>query len=160
MSSGKWRPFCLGLNELRGLKHPVVTKLKYICRTRNSRNNERDGVSNYWRLDCLFNRLFRPRSKKTSKLRVTGLCEGNSPVTGEFPAQMASNAEIIPIWWRHHVKLITDIEKNVTSSKLLKKTSIGSNYISTKAPTLMNDNPLPPFVDAYEISRISIMHRE
>ena len=33
------------------------------------------------------------RSKKTSKLRVTGLCVGNSPVTGEFPAQMASNAE-------------------------------------------------------------------
>ena len=32
-------------------------------------------------------------SKKTSKLRVTGLCEGNSPVTGEFPAQRASNAD-------------------------------------------------------------------
>ena len=42
------------------------------------------------------------RSKKTSKLRVTGLCEGNSPVTGEFPAQRASNAENISIWWRHH----------------------------------------------------------
>ena len=28
------------------------------------------------RLECLFNRLFRPRSKKTSKLRVTGLCVG------------------------------------------------------------------------------------
>ena len=38
------------------------------------------------------NRLFRHRSKKTSKLRVTDLCVGNSPVTGEFPAQMASNA--------------------------------------------------------------------
>ena len=35
-------------------------------------------------------------------LRVTGLCVGNSPVTGEFPAQMASNAENISIWWRHH----------------------------------------------------------
>ena len=44
-------------------------------------------------LTCLFNRSFRRRSNKTSKLRVTGLCEGNSPVTGEFPAQMASNAE-------------------------------------------------------------------
>ena len=40
--------------------------------------------------------------KKTSKLRVTGRCEGNSPVTGEFPAQMASNVENISIWWRHH----------------------------------------------------------
>ena len=35
--------------------------------------------------DCLLNRLFRGRSKKTSQLRVTGLYEGNSPVTDEFP---------------------------------------------------------------------------
>ena len=42
-------------------------------------------------------------SKKTSKLHVTGLCEGNPPVTGEFPAQRASNAENVSIWWRHHV---------------------------------------------------------
>ena len=40
---------------------------------------------------------------KTLKLRVTGLCEGNSPVTSEFPAQRASNAENVSIWWRHHV---------------------------------------------------------
>ena len=44
----------------------------------------------------------RRRSKKTSKLRATGLCAGNSPVTGEFPARMASNAENVSIWWRHH----------------------------------------------------------
>ena len=29
-------------------------------------------------------------STKTSKLRVTGLCEENLPVTNEFPTQMAS----------------------------------------------------------------------
>ena len=28
---------------------------------------------------------------------------GNSPEAGEFPAQMASNAENVSIWWRHHV---------------------------------------------------------
>ena len=66
------------------------------------RHNERVGASNQLRLDRLLNRLFRRRSKKTHKLRVTGLCEGNSPVTGDFPAQMASNAEIVSIWWRHH----------------------------------------------------------
>ena len=27
---------------------------------------------------------------------------GNSPGTGEFLAQMASNAENVSIWWRHH----------------------------------------------------------
>ena len=32
-----------------------------------------------------------------------GLCEGNSTVTGEFPAQRASNAENVSIWWRHPV---------------------------------------------------------
>ena len=41
--------------------------------------------------------------KKTSKLRVIGRCEGNSPVTGEFSAQRASNAENVSIWWCHHV---------------------------------------------------------
>ena len=41
-------------------------------------------------------------SKKTPKLCVTGLCEGNSPMTGESPAQRASNAEKVSIWWRHH----------------------------------------------------------
>ena len=66
-------------------------------------HNGRNGVSKHWRLDCLLNRLFRCRSKKTSKLRVTGLCEGNSPVTGEFPAQRACYAENVSIWWRHHI---------------------------------------------------------
>ena len=60
------------------------------------RHNERDGVCDHQPLDCLLSRLFGRKSKKTSKLRVTGLCVGNSPGTGEFPAQMASNAEMFP----------------------------------------------------------------
>ena len=67
------------------------------------RHNGRDSVSNHQPHDCLLNRLFRRRSKKTSKLDVTGFCAGNSSVTGEFPVQMASNAENVSIWWRHHV---------------------------------------------------------
>ena len=67
-----------------------------------SDHNVRDGVSNDQPHDCLLNRLFKRRSKKTSKLRATGLCAGNSPVTGEFPAQRASNVENVSIWWRHH----------------------------------------------------------
>ena len=66
------------------------------------RHNKRDGVSNHRRLDCLLNRLFRRRSKKTSNFCVTGICEGNLQVTGEFPWQKASNAENVSIWWRHH----------------------------------------------------------
>ena len=67
-----------------------------------------DGVSNHQPRHCLLNRLFWRRSKKTSKLRVTSFCAGNSPVTGKFPAQMASKAENISIWWRHHGKLTYD----------------------------------------------------
>ena len=37
-----------------------------------------------------------------SKLRDTGPYAGNSPVASAFPAQMASNAENVSIWWRHH----------------------------------------------------------
>ena len=69
------------------------------------RHNEHDCVSNHQSRDCLLNRLFRHRWKKTSKLRVTGLCAGNSLVTGEFPAQRASNAENVSIWWCHHVPI-------------------------------------------------------
>ena len=67
------------------------------------RHNERNGVSNHQRLDCLLNILFKRRTKKTSKLCVTGLCSRNSPVAGEFLSQRPSNAENASIWWRHHV---------------------------------------------------------
>ena len=76
---------------------PQITRLdrdvtvRQWCISLQWRHNEPDGVSNQQPHDCLFNRLFRRRSKKTSKLRVTGLCAGNSPGTGEFPAQIASN---------------------------------------------------------------------
>ena len=75
------------------------------------RHNDLDGVSNHQPHDCLLKRLFTHRSKKTSKLRVTGLCVGNSPVAGELSTQRATNADNASIWWRHHnytgVKLCT-----------------------------------------------------
>ena len=61
-----------------------------------------DGVSNRQPRDYLLNHPFERRSKKESMLHVTGLCAGKSPVTGEFSAQMPSNAENVSIWWRHH----------------------------------------------------------
>ena len=66
------------------------------------RRNGHDCVSNHQPHHCLLNRLFGRRPKKTPKLHVTGLYVRNSPGTGEFPAQMASNAENVSIWWRHH----------------------------------------------------------
>ena len=60
------------------------------------RHDDHGGVSNNQAHDCLLNRLFRRRSKKTSKLRVTGLCAGNSPVTDQFPAQGPVTRKMFP----------------------------------------------------------------
>ena len=80
----------------------VILSLFNFPLTLQWRHNGRDSVSNHQPHDCLLNHLFRRRSKKTSKLCVTGLWSGNSLGTGEFPAQMASYAENVSIWWRHH----------------------------------------------------------
>ena len=61
--------------------------------TLQCRHNGWDCVSNHQPPDCLLNCSFRRRSKKISRLRVTGLCVGNSPVI--------NNAENVSVWWRH-----------------------------------------------------------
>ena len=80
-------------------KHSETQRFSYNIKVNGAalqwRHNGRDSVSNHQHHHCLLSHLFKRRSKKTSKLRVTGLCAGNSPVTGEFPAQRASNAENI-----------------------------------------------------------------
>ena len=84
------------------------------------RHNGWDGVSNHRRLDCLLNRVFRRRSNKTSKLRVTAFSEANSPIIGEFPAQRNSYAENTSIWWRHHAKTVCrwDVVKSRWSNEI------------------------------------------
>ena len=91
----------------------LVTESCNLAGALRWRHNGRDSVSNHQPHDCFLNCLFRRRSKKTSKLRVTGLCARNSPGTGKFPAQMASNAENVSIWWRHHELAITNHSKAV-----------------------------------------------
>ena len=59
-----WRPCCVTVKTMLPLRW---------------RHNDYDSVSNHQPHGCLLNRLFGHRSKKTSKLRVTGLCAGNSP---------------------------------------------------------------------------------
>ena len=56
-------------------------------------------------LTIVYSTVYSATDEKTSKLLVTGLCEGNSPVTGDIPAQRASNAENVSIWWHHYEKL-------------------------------------------------------
>ena len=59
-------------------------------------HNERDGVSHHRRLDCLLNSLFRRQSKKTSKLRDTGLCEGIYRWPVDSPHKRPVTREIFP----------------------------------------------------------------
>ena len=89
---------CLSSGLLWTNTSEIELKVKHFHWALQWRHNELDGVSNHQHHNCLLNRLFRHRSKKISKLRVTGLCVGNSPVIGEFPAHKASNAENVSIW--------------------------------------------------------------
>ena len=66
------------------------------CISLQWRHNEHKGVSNHQPYDCLLNLLFRRRWKITSKLRASGLCEGNWPVTGEFPTQRPVMRKMFP----------------------------------------------------------------
>ena len=93
------------LSALKANTTERISPSSHVSLALQWRHNGHNGVSNHQPHGCLLSRLFGRRSKKTSKLRVTGLCAGNSPGTGEFPAQMASNAENVFIWWRHHGKL-------------------------------------------------------
>ena len=81
------------------MKHHKINRLLALKRLNSLQwhHNESDGISNHQHLDCLLNHLFGCRSKKTSELCVTGLCEGNSPVTSEFLAQRASYMENVSI---------------------------------------------------------------
>ena len=105
-----WIQWIKCVTTIRGYicSNPRFWHMLYCTWALQWRHNGRDGLSNHQPYHCLLNRLFGPRSKKTSKLRVTGLCAENSTVTGEFPAQMTSNAENVPIWWRHHGSVITN----------------------------------------------------
>ena len=70
------------------------------------RHNGHDGVSNHKPHDCLLSRIFRRRSKKTSKLRVTGLYAGNSPVnsphTWPVTRQISPFDDVIIRSWNCH----------------------------------------------------------
>ena len=113
----------------------------------------RDGVSNNQCLDCLPNRLFRRRSKKTSKLCVTGLCEGNPPVTGGFPSQRASNAENVSIWLHHHT-LVLSVNKPFPEPML---TQI---YVATDDVASLGLNGLTSQLDGFVIFATTVLHSE
>ena len=103
-----------------------------------------DSISNHQPHDCLLNHLFRRRSKKISKLRVIGLCEGKPPGTGEIPAQMASHVENVSIWWRHHAMALFEEKPavNIGSASVVRSFDISMlvvlsrHWINTPVATI------------------------
>ena len=92
--------FCYGyvLNNFMHIFHDYVITVT---------SNGHDGVSNHQPRHCLFIRLFRRRSKKTSKLRVTGLCAGNSPWPVNSPHKWPVTLKMFPLmtssWWQVNI---------------------------------------------------------
>ena len=99
------------------------------------RHNGQDGVSNHQPLHCLLNRLFRRRSKKTSKLRVTA------------------------IWWRHRVTYSTEslnqLDKCMSFIYLCHKPA--KDYILQRSWTLSH---APPSIWLVEASSVSATRTE
>ena len=88
------------------------------------RHIRHDGVWNHQPQDCLLNRLFRRRSKKTSKLLVTGFVRGihrwpvNSPHKGPVTRKMFPFDDVILYWtWKchHFMKKIVTAEPEVVN---------------------------------------------
>ena len=123
------------------------------------RHNGHDGVSNHQPHDCLLSCLFRRRSTITSKLSVTVLCGRNSPVTGEFPTQMASNSENISIWWRYHARVIKNLPRqhlqnfamNEWLECLTKRIVIYTNFMLSYPKSLWNPTPTFPILSTASI---------
>ena len=90
-----------------------------------------------------------PNQIKSSSL---ALCEGNSPVTGEFPIQRASNVEKASIWWRHHERDFLGWKKYVVWFKFEWKFSLKVQFTISQhwfwhwfgAEYALYKNPPPP----------------
>ena len=77
------------LSPCRSALHDVIIASHW-------RHNDHVGVSNHQPRGCLLNRLFMCKSKKTSKLRVTGLCAGNSPGPVNSPHKAPVKRKMVP----------------------------------------------------------------
>ena len=91
--------------------HGVLPIKCYSAKHQNSRsiknNHYSDAImsvmaSQIASLIIVYSTAYSGVDKKNIKAPRTGLFDGNSVVTGEFPAQRASNMKNVSIWWRHH----------------------------------------------------------
>ena len=85
---------CIKIKSFTKIDPAIVYMIK--MHTLRWRHNGCDSVSNHQPRDCLLSRLFIHRSKKTWKLRVTGLCVGNSPGQVNSPHKGSVTRKMFP----------------------------------------------------------------
>ena len=110
-----------------------------IIMTLQWRHNGHDGVSNHQPCHCLLNRSFGRISKKPSNLRFTGLCAGNSSVTGESPHKWPVTRKMFPF---DEVIMINAAKRvfNVRISNANSQIQIATNtWMSGFQPLACND---------------------
>ena len=93
------------------------------------RHNERDGVSNHRRLNRLLNRLFRGRSKKTSKLRVTGFGRGIHRWPMDSPHKGTVTRENVAIWLRHYVADVLQARSEFCFHSCIERVKYFNNFL-------------------------------
>ena len=105
------------------------------------RHNERDGDSNHRRLDALLHRLFRCRSRKTSKLRVTCLCEGNDRLIPLTKGQYRGKCFLLmtSLWCYRRTSL--GLCTSATTRNIRKQIARFQASMSRREHYLYNDKP-------------------
>ena len=72
-----------------------------MCYSLQWRHNGRESVSNHQPHD-FYSIVYSDADQRKHQRSASLAFAGNSPGTGEFPAQMASYVENVSIWWRLH----------------------------------------------------------
>ena len=114
ISRGQWVSWCLNMYTA---ERPAPMEMKFLSHYSDVIMSLM--ASQITSFTIVYSTVYSGADQKISKLRVTGLCAGNSPVTGEFPAQSASNAENVSIWWRHHAFCISMVTLHVSRDTTL-----------------------------------------
>ena len=129
-----------------------------IYRSLPWRHNGRDRVSNHQPHDCLLSRLSLGRSKKTSKLRVTGLCAGDLPMTGEFPHKWPVTRKMFPfddvIMMCHYLGGFCSTYEHFTRDSLWDShLYVDREYCHTLRRCWTSYMPIASFIKTYDLDR-------
>ena len=154
----------LGRGDLSWVSHKATVQINKNRTMRattkhshyNDVMNERDNVSNHQPQDCLLNHLFGRRSKKTSKLRVTGLCAGNSPGIHHGPVTPYGVGAIGQYWlrswlvaWWHQVITWTNFGVSSMGFSGVRLKAISPELLERSLWNMLENTTLLKFLSRY-----------